>query len=994
MPLDPKITVAGLYTNGNQNSAIPPGALSTAQNVVLRANGQLEPRRGLPAETNGISASSVFNSLGFYGGGRVAQYTDGSAASKLAFCTGAGGAWTPYSGTYSPVNSATNRMRFVEASQNLYFNTNTTLQVLTSLSATPAPAGVPECYPVLPYSTFSGLAGNPDAAGAWFTKNTAVGYRAVLTYKDTNNNLKIGAPSGRCVIVNPADATTTLMARTTGTTVTVTTSAAHGFASGDSVKLDAVDGTFGAAGLTFTISTVPSATTFTYGEAGANVSTATVHTFTSGSKSAQLYVPLPWAITGGSLGTSFSIRLYRTVMSASASGDPGDEMFQIYERRITSADIVQTYCILSDVTPETSLYSSPLYTNPKTGDGITSAGEQAPVGRDFCLWQERLWFGNTFEKQRLNTQLLGTGSPSGLQANDLVVVAGTVFEMFDYLASGVSANYNQSIVYTSFLASKNIQLTVATLVGDINLQNLAVANNNNVVRAKATSGYSDAPGKFELASIDPTTSNFYFASSRTTAFSPTPPVATKVVNTSSRTSSTVTVNTATAHGFAIGTQFQLASGTTTRLAAFPIGVKTVAAVNSATQFTYTEAGTATSFNSGYVVHALDNKSDNNTRPNGIMFSKYQEPEAVPVANYFTVGAKNKNILRIVPHRDKLYVFKEDGLYTVSGTPPYQTVDLLDASCILLAPDTATVLGGKIYALTNQGVAAISESGVQVVSYAVERDLRTIIASMGATNIYSCYGAAYESDRLYILGVTSSGSTNSVVQYVYSYLTKGWTTWNVTSRAAGVDPATDKITFCGTAQKLLVERKAYNYSDYVDTITSSTISAVNTVAKTITTGVSLTTGEVVVDANGIQMIITSDGTTASYVSRTSFTPTTGACTIYDGYSITVVFSRHTQGQPGVMKHFKDAQLHFGNCGIYNMTLQYANDYTNTTSAITTPDALLWTPNGVYRNFRALVPEEMRRGTSLYFGFAVTHACAYFQLDGYSLDVQPYSAKVNK
>jgi hypothetical protein len=75
------------------------------------------------AETATFGTTTTPRALAFYGSGRVVQYSEGGSE-KLAYSTTAGGSWTAYSGTYSPVDTSLLRMKFVEANQNLYFNTS------------------------------------------------------------------------------------------------------------------------------------------------------------------------------------------------------------------------------------------------------------------------------------------------------------------------------------------------------------------------------------------------------------------------------------------------------------------------------------------------------------------------------------------------------------------------------------------------------------------------------------------------------------------------------------------------------------------------------------------------------------------------------------------------------------------------------------------------------------------------------------------------------
>src|SRR5208283_4474147 len=97
--------------------------------------------------------------------------------------------------------------------------------------------------------------------------------------------------------------------------------------------------------------------------------------------------------------------------------------------------------------------------------------------------------------------------------------------------------------------------------------------------------------------------------------------------------------------------------------------------------------------------------------NWVYVSKVQIPEAVPLSNYIPIGTADKAILRIVAQRDSVFVFKEDGIYRILGTDITNfTVSLFDSTVILTAPDSIAALNNQIWAMTNQGVVSVSDSG--------------------------------------------------------------------------------------------------------------------------------------------------------------------------------------------------------------------------------------------------------------------------------------------
>lgn len=128
------------------------------------------------------------------------------------------------------------------------------------------------------------------------------------------------------------------------------------------------------------------------------------------------------------------------------------------------------------------------------------------------------------------------------------------------------------------------------------------------------------------------------------------------------------------------------------------------------------------------------------RPHGVSFSKQDQPDAFPATNFILVNTSAASILRIKALRDRLFVFKTDGLYIISGTAPYR-VDMLDDTAILVSPDAIAQCNGVLYALTLQGAVAITDSGVRIVSLPVEQLIRKTLADAGVGEDFT--GAKYQ-----------------------------------------------------------------------------------------------------------------------------------------------------------------------------------------------------------------------------------------------------------
>jgi hypothetical protein len=497
----PAIGLRGLNNSDNPLS-LPPGTLTRADNVLFRNNNTVEP---MPGENYYLDphADQVLNLFTRWGGNDAPiLHLDNDT---LVTATGAA-----FAGAFTEVLAQRVRMKFAEARKNLYFTALEGVHFLYDSAQDPVLAGVPRA-PDLDFVN-SELTGNPDAG--WMEADSQVAARSLFGIKDGNGNLKLGAPSGRLVITNPANQTLVAgaLVRTGGNTVTVALPAGHGYRVGDIfvLTLAPVDANF--ANGNKTIVTVGS-TSVTYTEAGANVASANGGNISSGAKNVLWRINLPPDVT-----TSHFFRLYRGATSATAASPPNDEMFLVFEGKIAAGDITAGYVDYTDRTPESVLGlfgSEPLYTNANSGDGALAARFRPPRAVDLVWWDNRMWYANTIDVGRRTLTLLGVGSPDGLQDGDSVNV-DTSTEVQLLVARTTPAAPNEFKLYTDGSASQNIERTARALVAAFNIV-------HTTARAYYASGADDAPGEIELetTAIGET---LFVSASRLTAWSPALPV--------------------------------------------------------------------------------------------------------------------------------------------------------------------------------------------------------------------------------------------------------------------------------------------------------------------------------------------------------------------------------------------------------------------------------------------------------------------------------------
>ena len=223
----------------------------------------------------------------------------------------------------------------------------------------------------------------------------------------------------------------------------------------------------------------------------------------------------------------------------------------------------------------------------------------------------------------------------------------------------------------------------------------------------------------------------------------------------------------------------------------------------------------------YINTKTASKSDNFKKKNRLYYSKFGIPEAVytnPFVGYFIdIGSEEKEILRIFPLRESLFILKEDGLWRLSGQSAPFSVALFDSSCILIAPDSVAVSGNLIYCWTRQGITVVSESGSSIVSRPIDTEVLRLASSDFTYFKSVTFGVGYESDNSYIVWTVQNTTDEIATQaFRYSALTGTWTKYTKSNTCGLVNPSDDKLYLgAGDVSYLEQERKQFNRFDYAD-----------------------------------------------------------------------------------------------------------------------------------------------------------------------------------
>ena len=532
------------------------------------------------------------------------------------------------------------------------------------------------------------------------------------------------------------------------------------------------------------------------------------------------------------------VRLYRSVM-ADTEGATSPELYLVNETVIdTTVYGLGDVLILADTAEQDfAVQSAPLYTNPTQG-GLPN--DPPPFARDLATWSEREWYANTEQPYELTAQLIGVeggGNPdipaTGLRIGDTVTIAGVTFTAWD---ETIFAERKFLLWTAGPDAATNISKTLYWLALTVNQWAIDNPTTFKIRAYLEPVVFSDQllnfRIRFQRPSVDSTVN---------TAFSVDYDVLQNAAVVTSVGGGYYQVQTTTDNNVLVDDWVRLFDGQD-----YDYGTFKVTNVLSSTLFEI-QSASALVVNADIVFRAYGDsvwtpdlsagvEADNERRQNGLYYSLPDEPEAVSAANYLTVGTSGKPIRRIIPQRDRLLVFKDEGTYAVYGDFPYQ-VTLVDDTVAILAPDSATAIGSTVIVLTEDGIMAVSDGGIRMISRPIDSTLKPYgAADYRATTATGAFGVAYESEKVFALFMPALGITGYTAKaYVYGLETDAWTTWSFTQpRLCGrIDPFSDTAYYGATLEPfLLKDRNTSSIEDYVDEFDEAITSTVQWAATTL------------------------------------------------------------------------------------------------------------------------------------------------------------------
>lgn len=539
---------------------------------------------------------------------------------------------------------------------------------------------------------------------------------------------------------------------------------------------------------------------------------------------------------------NYFVQVYRTPIITVSVGldlddiDPGDEANIVFEKAIDSTDIAAGEFTFKDNTPESFRASgAPLYTNEITGEGILQSNDPPPIALDIALFRNSMFYANTKSAHRLEFDMLSvdnyvSGSTRIIVGNSSITRYYTAesAELADTAAGG---DFELSGAVS---VSQAIDQTARSLVKIIN------QDSQSPVNAFYLTGSEDLPGQILLEARSLEDDTIYIGVEEESyddpapadniggEFSPEIPVSKfmeRLYGYNNGTDDFAAIQL-TGHGYSTGDQVFVSflgdgdiDAPSDISGSFNVTVIDVNNfyINSILSTSVDSNDMTNGFSlSDSAVFKASFESDNLEVQNRIYFSKVSEPEAVPIANFIDVGAKDEEIKRILALRDNLFVLKDDGIYIVSGTSaPNFSVRLLDNTRII-APDSAVVLNNQIFCLTEQGVTRITDSGAGVISRGIE-NLIDEVANANFNFSPNTFGIAYENDRAYLLFMpTESGDSSATQAYRYNYFENTWSRWEFPATCGYVMERDAKL-YLGNGSRNYVsqERKNFDRTDHCE-----------------------------------------------------------------------------------------------------------------------------------------------------------------------------------
>lgn len=402
-------------------------------------------------------------------------------------------------------------------------------------------------------------------------------------------------------------------------------------------------------------------------------------------------------------------------------------------------------------------------------------------------------------------------------------------------------------------------------------------------------------------------------------------------------------------------------------------------------------------------------STNSTAKNGISISKNLQPEAVPATNVLYAGSADKNILRIIGLRDSAFILKEDGIFRVTGDSVTNfSVSLFDGTVELIGAETAVAFNNQAFCYSNQGVIAISETGVAVVSREIEGELFVLSALSNFED--TAFAVAYESDRKYVLFTISEDNEAFTVQgHIYNVFTNTWTGPWLMNRSCGIVKGSDDKMYFGSwdqdAPYVYQERKSFTVNDYADEEFAVTVVSSDEDEVVVVSTANLQVKDKIIQGTRVGIVTEITDATHLVVDRTAAWVAGGA-TAFRPIQILTQFVPEAAQNPGILKHVTEASLMFEKAEFKALSVEFSSNF-STSFEGDDAEALVEGPFGeftfgdvpfgggvpAFQPIRVFIPRRKQRCAWLSLRILHEEALSRFAYSGVSYQFEPMSSRMH-
>lgn len=612
-----------------------------------------------------------------------------------------------------------------------------------------------------------------------------------------------------------------------------------------------------------------------------------------------------------------------------ATGTPDAELYLAHTYTVTAAVAGSNTIVTTvDDTSENALGAA-LYTNPSQ-EGLANGNYQPPLAHDVASFADSVFYARTALKHETEHELGETGvnnAPLAMTYGTFTATVTSASATISY--SGRDIGYftvNQAIQVAGIPGTARILSVSGTTSGTMVLSVTATSTQNGVTGVfRDWFALYDATSSITIGTVWAQATKCYAGSATSTGY----------FKVSAALGGDGEPEDVVAAYNLLGTAYEVESvdDRSLRFRERVHGGSSFVVVSNR-EHAFEPPPRVYSSDSGSTKDETGKVSAAQTDPGALYWSKAHLPEAVPLLNFTYVGDRQKKIERIIPTRDALWIFKEDGLFrlTGAGADAGWRVDPVDPAFRLLGPDSCAVMDERIYCLSNYGVVSVGDGGLEHLSEPfIGKDLaayqRNLQQNPGTAHVPS--GLADIGADRYVLAVGNAGASTTTLStaaevFVWSTKTRTWVQWDrdvpLGNSSLGpvqmfYDPASQTMmelhsttTADGTQFRLYQERKGdtYDSADETYSISITATGSANLTWVDTNTIVSWapTVGDLVSSSDGDFWVTAVNGT---LISLGGSIVSTKPGTAWRAVECTFEWTAKTAKNPAAVKRWQDGEL---------------------------------------------------------------------------------------